>query len=147
MEGSLWLSMLWRSRKATDLLRDPRILVHSIITSRNGTAGEMKIRGLARAAKDAGIQRRYADAAARMLGWNPHVGRFHLFEVDIDEVTYVRYDEPTGDQFVAMWPAGKEFVRRSTSATSLGDPEPTGDVLGPRISGTQEPGKISDLAR
>jgi Pyridoxamine 5'-phosphate oxidase len=130
MEGSLWLSMLWRSRKVTDLLRDPRILVHSIITDRNGAAGEVKIRGIARAENDVDVQLRYADTAARMLGWNPEVGRFHLFEIDIDDVAYIRYDEPTGDQFVAMWPAGKEFVRRGTSATSVGAPEPIGDVLG-----------------
>jgi Pyridoxamine 5'-phosphate oxidase len=130
MEGSLWLSMLWRSRKATDLVRDPRILVHSIITDRNGTAGEVKIRGLARAENDAEVQLRYAETAARMLGWNPQVGRFHLFEVDIDDVTYIRYDDSTGDQFVAMWPPGREFVRRGTSATSLSKPEPIGDVLG-----------------
>ncbi|MEP7022370.1 MAG: pyridoxamine 5'-phosphate oxidase family protein [Actinomycetota bacterium] len=36
MEDDLWLSMLWHSTKAADLLRDPRILVHSIVTA--GTA-------------------------------------------------------------------------------------------------------------
>jgi hypothetical protein len=32
----LWLSMLWGSAKAADLQRDPRILVHSVITNRDG---------------------------------------------------------------------------------------------------------------
>lgn len=45
LDGSLWLSMLWHSRKAADLLRDPRILVHSVITSRDGGEGEFKVRG------------------------------------------------------------------------------------------------------
>jgi hypothetical protein len=49
LDGTLWLSLLWHSRKAADLLRDPRILVHSIITSRGGGEGEFKIRGTARA--------------------------------------------------------------------------------------------------
>src|SRR4051794_24926894 len=31
LDGDLWLSMMWGSRKAADLLRDPRVLVHSIV--------------------------------------------------------------------------------------------------------------------
>ena len=45
MEGELWLSMMWQSAKARDLLRDPRILVHNVITSRDGAEGEFKVRG------------------------------------------------------------------------------------------------------
>lgn len=45
LEGDLWLSMLWESHKAADLRRDPRVLVHSIVTSRDGTDGEVKVRG------------------------------------------------------------------------------------------------------
>jgi hypothetical protein len=41
-DGVLWLSMLWQSRKAADLLRDPHVLVHSVITSRDGSEGEFK---------------------------------------------------------------------------------------------------------
>ena len=48
LDGTLWLSMLWQSRKAADLLRDPRVLVHSVVTSRDGGEGEFKIRGTAR---------------------------------------------------------------------------------------------------
>ena len=45
LDGDLWLSMMWQSTKARDLLRDPRILVHSVITSRDGAEGEVKLRG------------------------------------------------------------------------------------------------------
>jgi hypothetical protein len=31
---------------------------------------------------------------------------------------------------VARWPAGDEYVRRATSPTSVGDPEPFSDLLG-----------------
>ena len=48
LDGDLWLSMMWQSTKARDLLRDPRILVHSVITSRDGAEGEVKLRGAAR---------------------------------------------------------------------------------------------------
>src|SRR2546423_3141806 len=62
--GDLWLSMGWQTRKATDLQRDPRILVHSIVTDREGTGGEFHRPG--RAVPQADPQR--ADAAA------PHGG-------------------------------------------------------------------------
>jgi len=134
--GDLWLSMLWQSAKAADLLRDPRILIHSVVTSRDGGAGEFKVRGAARAEHDPRVQHRYAEAVTAALGWSPTPGRFHLFAVDIDEVTFIRYDDPTGDQHVAMWPAGREFIRRGDSATSVGDPEPVHDLL----TGEEDPG-------
>jgi hypothetical protein len=129
LDGALWLSMLWGSTKAVDLQRDPRILVHSVITSRNGGEGEFKIRGRALAEHDVGVQHRYAAALAAALDWNPGPGRFHLFAVDIEQVAFIRYDEPTGDQHVAMWPPPREFIRRGTTATSLGDREPATGVL------------------
>jgi hypothetical protein len=129
LDGDLWLSMMWQSTKARDLLRDPRILVHSVITSRDGAEGEFKIRGTARAENDPAGQHRYADAVAASLGWNPQPGRFHLFAVDIGQVTVISYDTATGDQHVAMWPPGQEFIRRATSPTSVGDPEPQSDII------------------
>jgi hypothetical protein len=47
MGGVLWLSMMWRSSKAADLARDPRILVHNAITGRDGQEGELKLRATA----------------------------------------------------------------------------------------------------
>ena len=130
LDGDLWLSMMWQSTKARDLLRDPRILVHSVITSRDGAEGEFKIRGTARAENDPALQRRYAGAVAASLGWNPQPGRFHLFAVDIGQVTFIAYDPGgSGDQHVAMWPPGQEFIRRATSPTSVGDPEPISDII------------------
>ena len=130
LDGELWLSMMWQSTKARDLLRDPRILVHSIVTNRDGAEGEFKIRGTVRAENDEAVQRRYADAVAASLGWNPQPGRFHLFAVTISQVTFIAYDpDGSGDQHVAIWPPGREFTRRGTSATSVGDPEPVNDII------------------
>ena len=129
MAGDLWLAMLWGSRKAADLRRDGRVLVHSIVTNREGGDGEVKLRGQAVTEDDVAVQRRYADAVGPDLGWHPVVGRFHLFRVDITSVDHIRYEQPSGDQYVARWPAGEEYVRRVTSATSVGPPEPINDVL------------------
>lgn len=131
LDGSLWLSMMWRSAKALDLFRDPRILVHSAIAGRDGAPGEFKLRGVARVQDDRAVHRRYAETAARELGWEPQFGLCHLFDVDIADVTFISYDAPTGDQHVAMWPPAREFVRRATSATSVGKPEPTSELLRP----------------
>jgi hypothetical protein len=53
---------------------------------------------------------------------------FHLYVIDIDDVTYIRYS-PSGDQHVTRWPPGNEFVRRATSPTSVADPEIVSDLL------------------
>lgn len=137
MTGHLWLSMLWGSRKAADLGRDPRLLVHSIITTRDGGEGEIKVRGTAVAVTDPETQARYAREVAASLGWSPEPGRFHLFRADVESVTFIRYDDASGDQHVAMWPPGEEFVRRGTTATSLGEREPVTRILVPEGPGDE----------
>jgi Pyridoxamine 5'-phosphate oxidase len=127
LDGDLWLSMLWQSRKAADLRRDDRVLVHSIVTSRDGGDGELKLRGRALPVDDLDVRARYCDAVA-VLGWRPEEPRFHLFRIDIEDVTLIRY-APSGDQHVARWPSRTEFVRRETSATSVGPPEPVTDLF------------------
>ena len=127
--GELWLSMGWGSRKAADLQRDARVLVHSIVTTREGTTGEYKVRGHAIAELDPAVQQGYARAIRAEAGWEPQPGRFHLFRVDVDDVTFIRWDPATNDQFVTRWPARREFVRRGTSETSVGDPEPFSELL------------------
>lgn len=128
-DGDLWLSMLFGSYKARDLQRDPRVLVHSIVTGRDGTPGEFKARGQAVEESDRVTQEGYAEQIRTQVGWDPVPGRFHLFWVDVDDVTFVRYEDATGDQFVVRWPSKREFVRRGTSPTSLGDPESHHEVL------------------
>src|SRR3954447_25807118 len=127
MDGRLLLSMLWQSHKARDLQRDPRVLLHGVVTGPDGGEGELKLRGRAVEERDGAIQAQYATAVAQDLGWSPDVGRFHLFEVDLEHVAFVRYDHETGDQFVTTWPPGEEYVRRGTTATSVGEPEPLRD--------------------
>ena len=131
LDGELLLSMMWGSLKARDLLRDDRILVHSIVTNREGGDGEFKIRGRARQQNDITMQRRYAEEVARSLDWSPEPGQFHLFSVEVGTAAFLRYDGTTGDQYVASWPPAEEFVRRGTTATSVGPPEPRRELLVP----------------
>jgi hypothetical protein len=103
------------------------VLVHSIVTSRDGGAGEYKVRGLA-VLERGPVEQRYAEVCTRELGWSPVAGKFHLFRVDVLDVTYIRW-AGDNDQYVTRWPSGTEFVRRGTSATSVGPPEPMRDLL------------------
>ncbi|HEY2939447.1 MAG TPA: hypothetical protein VGJ27_06520 [Gaiellaceae bacterium] len=43
MDGELMLGMMWQSPKARDLLRDPRCVVHSVVSDRQGTEGDFKL--------------------------------------------------------------------------------------------------------
>jgi hypothetical protein len=128
-ERDLWLSMLWNSHKARDLFRDPRILVHSIVTGRDGALGEYKVRGRAIVESDKEVQRSYAQVVSEQLGWAPEVGHFHLFKTDVADITFIRYDGETGDQFVTRWPEGTEYVRRGITPTSLGPAEAHSELL------------------
>jgi hypothetical protein len=128
MDGDLWLSMMQNSTKSADLHRDGRILVHSIVAEPN-PGGEIMIRGTARPEADRQVQGRYAAAVvAAGLGWEPEVGYFDLFAVDVSDVTWIGYAED-GAQHVARWPAGEEFLRPCLTATSLGPPEPVRRLL------------------
>jgi hypothetical protein len=130
MDGELWLSMMPGSAKVADLDRDPRIQVHSIISGPEA-AIEIKLRGTARREQDRRIQERYARKVAAELPWEPVVGDFALFAVDIDDVTYVGFTPDSGDQHVARWPGGQEYLRPAATPTRLGPPRPVREVLSP----------------
>jgi hypothetical protein len=128
MDGGLWLSMMRGSTKAADLRRDSRILVHSVVADPNPD-GEIMIRGTARLEADPRVQGRYSAAVvAADLGWEPEVGEFALFEVEVTDVTYIGYADD-GAQHVVRWPADVEYLRPCLTATSLGPPEPVRRLL------------------
>src|SRR5437763_4093840 len=45
VNGEHMLGMMWRSPKALDLLRDPRLVVHSVVSRRDGDEGDFKLSG------------------------------------------------------------------------------------------------------
>jgi hypothetical protein len=127
--GDLWLSMGLGTMKARDLHRDPRVLVHSVVTNRDGGEGEFKVRGRAVPEDDPAVQARVSDFVSGELGWRPEIGSFHLFRIDVEDATFIRWDGRNNDQYLARWPPGLEQVRRGTSATSNGPPEPHREFL------------------
>jgi pyridoxamine 5'-phosphate oxidase-like protein len=97
VDGELMIGMMWRSKKALDLLRDPRIVVHSPVSDWSGEEGDVKLYGTAEAVEDR--RRRLAMFAAIDAAheWTPEPGQpdddpeYHMFAVDIASAGYTRF--------------------------------------------------------
>jgi predicted pyridoxine 5'-phosphate oxidase superfamily flavin-nucleotide-binding protein len=92
IEGHLLLNMMPRSLKALDLLRDPRIYIHTPVTSKDGEAGEFKLAGIARIVDEATLRRKLDDLFWEMIQWRPAT-ESHYFEVLAERAAYHRYGE------------------------------------------------------
>jgi hypothetical protein len=110
--GELLLGMMWRSRKALDLLRDPRVVVHSVTTDLKGTEGDVKLygRGIDTAAPD--VRQAYRDAIKARTGWAPDEPEYHLFALDIESAGYIVF----GDRPHALTWDPSSGLRRLTVA-------------------------------
>ncbi len=102
-DGELQLGMMWRSRKALDLQRDPRCTVHSIVTRREGDEGDFKLYGRAREVLELEARERYCDALFTRIGWKPDEPEFHLFAIEVLRVGYTRFDK--GKLERRSWPS------------------------------------------
>jgi len=60
--GHLFCGMMWQSTKALDLLRDPRLTVHSVTCNREGTDGDVKIYGKAVDVRAPALRAAFRDA-------------------------------------------------------------------------------------
>ncbi len=102
-DGHLYLGMEWRTRKALDLLRDPRITVHSVIADRHGTEGEFKVYGRAHDVRDASRREPFESAVRERLGEPFGEAEYHLFEVDLESASYVIIEG--GKRVLQVWKA------------------------------------------
>lgn len=99
VDGELLLGMMWQSRKARDLLRDDRLVVHSVVANRMGTEGDFKLYGRAVDVAVAGLRERYADAVEAKIAWRP-MDPFHLFRIEVTSAAFVVFGE---DRFGFKW--------------------------------------------
>ncbi|MGH9120094.1 MAG: pyridoxamine 5'-phosphate oxidase family protein [Acidimicrobiales bacterium] len=107
VDGDLYLGMIWRSKKALDLLREPRCVLHSTTTSKDGDEGDVKVYGRAvderRPERRAGARR----AAIEAMDFDPESGGdYHLFRIDITEVGYTNFAD--GKLNARTWRPGPE---------------------------------------
>ena len=96
INGQLYLGMMWRSVKALDLLRDPRCVVHSTLSDRNGTEGEFKVYGKAMEVTNLEERHRFADVVYAAIGFRPEEPEFHCFSIAIQSVVFSRLE---GEEF------------------------------------------------
>ena len=90
VDGNLYLGMMWQSRKALDLLRDPRCVVHSTVVDRKGSEGEFKVYGHAVDITDLDERRRFGDAVFTATGFRPEEPEFHCFAISIESVAFTK---------------------------------------------------------
>lgn len=108
-DDTVWLGMMHGSRKAHDLLRDPRLAMHNATEDKDVSHGDAKLIGHAIAVTDdAELDRARRDFAAH-TGHPPPDGPMHLFSVDVREISFLR---PAGDHLdIEWWKAGQAPVR------------------------------------
>ena len=104
--GQLYLGMMWRSVKALDLLRDPRCVVHSTVSNRDGTEGEFKVYGRAREVDDPDEWRKFGDAVFAAIGLRIEDVEGYCFAIDIESVVF---SVLRGEEFHRqIWRAGQK---------------------------------------
>ncbi len=91
--GHLLLGMMWRSKKALDLQRDPRCAVHSVTCDRMGTDGDIKLYGQMDDIQNPELRATYRAAIKARIDWEPDEPRFHLFSLDIESAGYVVFGD------------------------------------------------------
>lgn len=91
--GELFLGMMWRSMKALDLLRDPRLVVHSLPSGKDNPGGDIKLYGQAVDITEPGLRRAFHDAIKARIDWAPEEPEFHLFALDVERAAYVRFSD------------------------------------------------------
>jgi len=89
--GRLFISMMWRSKKALDLLRDPRIVVHSLPSDRMNPGGDIKLYGRAVDEHDPAVREAFRDAIRARIDWAPEEPEFHCFSLDVTSAGYTAF--------------------------------------------------------
>ena len=110
-DGELWLGMMHRSVKALDLQRDPRLALHSATVDAELRLGDAKLGGRAVEETDPDVIRRFAAASAEVHGGAEPPSPFHLFRVDVGEVSLVRIGDPPDHLVIESWSPAAGYRR------------------------------------
>ncbi len=86
--GRLFLGMMWRSKKALDLLRVPHVAVHSVPSDRMNPGGDVKLYGQVVDESDPEVRAAFRDAIKARIDWAPDEPNFHLFSLDVEAAGY-----------------------------------------------------------
>ena len=90
VDGELYLGMMWQSRKAVDLKRDARCVVHSTVSDKEGSEGEFRVYGRAVDVTDLEERMRFGNAVFEAIGFRPEEPEFHCFAISIESVAFTK---------------------------------------------------------
>lgn len=110
--GQLFLGMMWRSMKALDLRRDPRMVVHTVQCDREAARGDLKLYGRGIEIHDRDLRDAFREAIKARIDWAPEEPRFHLFSLDIAWASLVTFGD---GQTITVWDPerGVRLARRA----------------------------------
>jgi hypothetical protein len=101
--GRLFISMMWRSRKALDLLRDSRVAVHSVPSDRMNPGGDVKLYGRVVDEHEPAVRQAFRDEIKRRIDWAPEEPDFHCFSLDVIQAGFISFGE--NNSRVLAWDA------------------------------------------
>ncbi len=99
VDGDLMLGMMWQSRKALDLLRDPRLTIATVQTEREPAYGDLKLYGTAVDVPESRRRLAYADHLEASISWRP-AEPYHLFSADVQRAGYISFGN---ERRMARW--------------------------------------------
>jgi hypothetical protein len=98
ISDDLVLGMIWKSKKALDLLRDPRCVLHSVVSDPDANEGEFKLRGHAMPV----VEEQFGDLIRERWRLAPSAS-LHVFWMDILSASLTTYDFDQGLMLVKRW--------------------------------------------
>jgi hypothetical protein len=108
--GEAWLGSMLGAVKAKDLLRDPRVAIHSAPIDLEMKVPDAKISGRAIAVENAAVFAAFHAARTQDGGQVPEEA-FHLFRLDIDEIACTSLGDPADHLVIESW-SGDRGARR-----------------------------------
>jgi len=96
------LGMMWRSKKALDLLRDPRISLATPQTHHDAPFGDLKLYGRAAEVQDRARKAALEDAQEAAINWRP-TEPYHAFTVDIERAGFISFGK---ERRMVRWSSG-----------------------------------------
>ena len=90
VDGDLMLGMMWQSKKALDLLRDPRITIATPQSDREPVHGDLKLYGVVVDVPEPSRRVLYSDTLQVAINWRPPEP-YHLFAADITRAGFISF--------------------------------------------------------
>lgn len=90
IDGDLMLGMMWHSRKAIDLQRDPRLTIATPQSDREPVHGDLKMYASVVDVPEPGRRQAYSDTVQAAIDWRPPEP-YHLFAVEISSAGFISF--------------------------------------------------------